>query len=148
MTAEEESVQVDAYLNTLLAGRHARPRSLDATDQIDAELEATASLVQRALSRFHPSFAFEERLATQLRAVGAGAGSPAESFSSPVVLAAMLRNRDVAGAADERRTRTALLRNGAIASGVSIAGVSIAGAALLVRRRSRPPTANPAEAIL
>lgn len=148
MTVEEESVQVDAYLNTLLAGRHARPRSLSAPDQIDAELEATASLVQRALARFHPSFAFEERLAAQLQAIGAGSGSPAESFSPPVVLAARLRSRDLAGAADERRTRTALLRNGAIASGVSIAGMSIAGAALLVRRRSRPAASNPAEAVL
>lgn len=157
MTAEEESVQVDAYLDALLAGRYARPRSLDAETPIDPELEATASVVQRALARFHPSFAFEERLAARLAAIGAGRAEPQPvERSEPVALPepfelpqpVVLRNRDIPRLVEERRARSGLLRSGAIASGVSIAGVSIAGAALLVRRRTRLGTHHAAEASL
>lgn len=145
MTAEEELVQVDAYLDTLLAGRFGQPRSLTAADDIDGDLEATAGRVQRALARFHPSFAFEERLAARLAAIAAGHGEPQPAaFPEPVPLAV----RIIPSPAEERRARPGLLRNGAIASGV--AGVSIAGAALLVRRRTRPSgrmtTSQPVEA--
>jgi hypothetical protein len=144
VTAEEDSVQVDAYLDALLAGRFAGPREMTTGDEVDFELETTAGLVQRALARFHPSFAFEERLAERLRTEVAATTSettaaddhaPAEAmdlptgdileFPAPHLLAA------------ERRARS-LRVGGAIASGVSIAGVSIAGAAYLVRRRTNP----------
>jgi hypothetical protein len=135
VTAEEESVQIDAYLSDLLTGRFAGPRRVRAEDDVDPEMEATAALVQRALARFHPSFAFEERLSARLQArARAAGGTPADDRSEPVALA----TRMAGGGMEHHRARPARLSNGAIASGVSIAGVSIAGAALLVRRRARP----------
>lgn len=143
MTAEEESVQVDAYLDALLAGRHAGPRTLNAEDGIDPELEATANVVQRALARFHPSFAFEERLASRLAAISAGRTDfKRVELQEPVIL----RNRDIPSLVERYHSRSGRLSNGAIASGVSIAGVSLAGAALLVRRRTRTATPRAAEA--
>jgi hypothetical protein len=145
VTAEEESVQVDDYLNALLAGRFAGPRSVGTEDDIDPELEATAGLVQRALSRFHPSFAFEEWLSARLAAAAMAQGGEmphVAALPEPVAL----RQRVIAGLAEDRHPRQNRLSNGAIASGVSIAGMSIAGAALLVRRRTRTAAHHPAEA--
>ena len=145
MIAEEESVQVDAYLDALLAGRFAGPRGLGHADEIDPELEATASVVQRALARFHPSFAFEERLALRLASIAAGRAESDADDSADLPEPIDLSTRGLLPAPrEDRRQRSGFLSNGAIASGVSIAGVSIAGA-LIVRRRSRPHANQPAE---
>jgi hypothetical protein len=141
VTADEESVQVDAYLDALLAGRFAGPRVMTTTDEVDFELETTAGLVQRALARFHPSFAFEERLAGRLRTEAHSStaratpddGATADVTDAPTGDILEFPAPDVLAA--ERRARS-LRVGGAIASGVSIAGVSIAGAAYLVRRRT------------
>lgn len=152
MNREDDSVQVDSYLDALLSRRAAPADDLAdiAADEPRAtEMRVAATLVQRTLPRFHPSFAFEERLAGRLRSPdrmspgvvlpfaphpsvdahpSAGPNSPAQP---PTSIAA------AAAGGTDRRTRGVLL-GGAIASGVSIAGVSIAGAALLARRRARP----------
>jgi hypothetical protein len=134
VSGEEELVQVDRYLDALLASRYELREA--AEPDVDEDLRAAAVAVQRALPRFHPSFAFEERLAHRLRSTTAG---------SPGSLIAFLP-RQAAATADgaavpvERRGRGVLLGS-AIASGVSIAGVSLAGAALLARRRGRSTAA-------
>lgn len=128
VTAEDDAVQFDAYLDGLLS-RPASPRSVPGPHGRDVhrDLEATAVVVQRALSRFHPSFVFEEHLAGRLCSEAGGSE-----------LAAVLPfPRAEQSTLADRRSR-GLLVSGAIASGVSIAGVSIAGAAILVRRRARP----------
>jgi hypothetical protein len=152
VTAEEESVQVDAYLDHLLAGRFAGPRVLPPTEAVDRDLELTAGLVQRALARFHPSFAFEERLAARLRHEGTGTAREEGDVPPADIPAADVLDFPVAVLPAERRAR-ARLPGGSIPAGVSIAGVSIAGvsiagvsiagvsiagAAYLVRRRGRP----------
>jgi hypothetical protein len=127
VSREDESVQVDSYLDALLA---ARERDRPPTVDVAADLRSAAGSVQRALPRFHPSFAFEERLAGQLRALaGTEPAGTVIAFPARAV-------PPVAG--PERRARGVIL-GGAIASGVSIAGVSLAaGAALLARRRAKP----------
>jgi hypothetical protein len=131
LSREEELVQVDRYLDTLLASRY-EIRDAAAEPDVDEELQSAAVAVQRALPRFHPSFAFEERLARRLRSANTG--------SSGVLIAFLPRpseaTADDAMGSQERRGRGVLLGS-AIASGVSIAGVSLAGAALLVRRRGK-----------
>ncbi|MEA2621155.1 MAG: hypothetical protein QOH61_65 [Chloroflexota bacterium] len=127
--AEDGAFQVDAYLDQLLGAGAPRPRDLATDDELDAELERTVGLVHRALARFHPSFAFEERLAVRLR------GDADAPFAGDVLDFRVVPF--AAPTAAERRAR-GLLVGGAIASGVSIASVSLAGAAILVRRRARP----------
>ncbi|CAN5466566.1 hypothetical protein BH24CHL9_BH24CHL9_00360 [soil metagenome] len=111
----------------------------------EAELAATARLLAELMPRFHPRFAFEERLARRLstgRAAVASAGAsdatPPGSIRTPGVEA-------FAGGGGPRRPwldPRALLRGSALALGVALAsGVSIAlpiaGAALVRRRRAR-----------
>jgi hypothetical protein len=133
---EEGAIRIDAYLDELLATRGmAGPRVLP--EPIEPELEAVSRLAQRALARFHPSFSFEERLATRLAQEAAG-GSPlpsgiadgsirapsSDAVSVPVPITGL-----------ELRGRNGRLLGGAIASGVIASGVSIAGAALIARAR-------------
>lgn len=133
---EQEPIQVDAYLDALLAGRFAGPQHPGGRSA-PPELEAAAGLVQRALSRFHPSFAFEERLAARLDAVATDRASTHRASPAPPV---DIRHSILRTARDDRRPRSGLLVGGAIAS-----GVSIAGAAFLRRRRGRPNAHAPIE---
>ena len=63
---EVEAIQVDLYLESLLARRPVDPTI------VDPALALTAQRLQAALPRFHPSFVFEEHLAERLRAVATG----------------------------------------------------------------------------
>lgn len=139
MPREEEAIQVDAYLDELLATVTIQaPRALP--EPIGAELDAIAHLVQRALARFHPSFRFEERLANRL-ALEADAGVPSAAGlggSVPIRGAGIVPA--AAGAqptALELRGRGGLLLGGAIASGVSIAGAALIARARRVRAEQR-----------
>ncbi len=157
MSREEELVQVDRYLDALLASRYEIHEV--AEPGVDDDLRTAAVAVQRALPRFHPSFAFEERLAQRLRTA-----TQAKSATSGRLIAFLPRvpatTADGALSSGERETvssaglrpvalrpslatvglqprRAGVLLGSAIASGVSIAGVSIAGAAFLARRRGK-----------
>ncbi|MFI5292412.1 MAG: hypothetical protein ACHQ02_06065, partial [Candidatus Limnocylindrales bacterium] len=137
---EEDAVQVDAYLDQLLAARGTgEPRSLPlhADEALDAELEGAARAVRRTLQRFHPSFRIEELLAHRLSGLEPGPSVMTE----PITVAAFAVAPGADGAATERladgaglelRGRGGILLGGAIAS-----GVSIAGAAVLAWRRAR-----------
>jgi hypothetical protein len=115
-----------------------------ATDQavaqaidVDPDLESTAGLVERALTRFHPSFAFEERLSRRLRAEAMGAEPDgAEAALAPLAVppsTVVVRFPVLPRApAADRRARGGLLLGGAIAS-----GVSLCGAAFIAWRRAR-----------
>ena len=130
---DEDAIQLDRYLDELLSRQH-RPAPVDdhPATGIDPELVDAARVVDLALSRFHPSFRFEERLAGRLR-VQAEAGPLAPPAAPTGVVipfpppAAPARSRS-------RRVNGALL-GGAISAGVSLA--SLAGAALVARRRGR-----------
>jgi hypothetical protein len=99
-------------------------------DHPDPDLAHAADIVRRTLVRFHPSFAFADRLAARLAATAAaGDAAPvAATRGELVILPAPPATQPVAG-----DSRGRLLLSGAIAS-----GVSIAGAAFLAWRRSRP----------
>ena len=132
---DEGAFQVDTYLDRLLASHESQLAPVDELASLDAELAATASALQHALVRFHPSFGFEERLASRLHAAArqlpGTQDTPGRLIAFPGGPAGSIDD----GAAD-RRSR-ALLVGGAIASGVIASGVSLAGAMLFAWRRAR-----------
>ncbi len=127
---DEDAIQLDLYLDHVLAGGRAATTSPSMTAE-NVDLSRTARLVASGAGRFHPSFRFEERLAARLRDVASGpdVGVPGRGVLVPFVPGLPVdptRARHLGG----------ILVGGAIASGVSIA--SLAGAAaLVVWRRTR-----------
>ncbi len=137
-TSEDEAaIQLDLYLDRVLAGEAgsatdgrpaaARPQ----VSSVEPDLAHVAAHVADGATRFHPSFRFEERLATRLRdmVVGLDRGAAAPGIVVPFAPGPgpdPVRSRYLGG----------VLVGGAIASGVSIA--SLAGAAaVVVWRRAR-----------
>jgi hypothetical protein len=113
---EDEAIYADAYIDSLLS----RPVTLSAVGKpaelpLDGALERAIDALAR-LPRFHPSFAFEEALASRLRHAADGpVGGVADVIRLPVGAPAV---HGFAGI--DRR----LIVGGAIASGVSIAGIA------------------------
>ena len=158
----EDALQVDVYLESLLASHDRRPRldvELAPGDSLDASERTAAGFLADHLVRFHPSFRFEEALAARLRAVAGGsmaeigaaeAGATLVAFpgtaGAPVDAAAFatldVDDSDHAAIAVDGRVRPRfptqeqrrVLIGGAIAS-----GVSLAGAALVAWRAASPP---------
>jgi hypothetical protein len=154
---DEEALRTDAYLDRIIATRGQSLMDVPTEVRPDAAVADAASLLRRALVRFHPSFRFEERLAARLAAVaeqdrgadrtGRGAlvalpvnrevqaadrsGQPSDP-SAPAGPSVRSGTGTAPSSGGDGRSR--LLLSGAIAS-----GVSIAGAALYAWRRSRPP---------
>jgi hypothetical protein len=130
MTRDEDAL--DRRIDDLLAG------VLDTTgptgSDIDPELDRSARIVGLALARFHPSFRFEERLATRLREAldGDGWTSPTRPSRGPAVVIPFT-TPGRARRARSRRVNGALI-GGAISAGVSIASIA---AGLVARRRGR-----------
>ncbi|MBX3031130.1 MAG: hypothetical protein KF809_13365 [Chloroflexi bacterium] len=153
--SDEDVIQLDRYVDDLLAGSAHQAAGLQpyqpheaaglqagvAPEPVDDDVRAAADVLHVALTRFHPSFRFEERLARRLRDA---ARDPVGTTRTMGVVIPLGPLRDLAatgtraGRMRSRRVGGAIL-GGAIASGVSIA--SLAGAAALVAwRRGRSDT--------
>jgi hypothetical protein len=147
---DEEALQTDAYLESLLAAHARVPRSAAEPGPLEAlapELQRTADLLERVLPRLHPSFRFEETLAGRLRTMAeldqpdrprlsvVAFPAPTARLAAPVGELGTVPARTGGFRPDELiadpRARGIIL-GGAIAS-----GVSLAGAALLAWRRTR-----------
>jgi hypothetical protein len=160
---EVEALVADRYLDALLAAVERRADDVPADPRLDPELRAAARVLRASLVRVHPSFRFEERLASRLaglaaaqaeRAVAAGGeGGRVIAFpGTPVVavdplLDAILRGEldpadgeaverasDVASAMPTPGARRALLVRGGLPS----AAISLVGVAYVAWRASRP----------
>jgi hypothetical protein len=108
LEADEAALQSDAYIEALLNGHARMPIPLPRTDEAPTpSVRHLIRILETSLPRFHPSFLFEERLASQLRAAAD------EIAPEPVI------------ALDRR-----LLVGSALAS-----GLSIGAAAMLAWRR-------------
>ena len=136
---DEEVICADAYIDALLASHGGEPTALPGAGALLPAGIRRAIAALEALPRFHPSFVFEEGLASRLR----GAAAPATSYASvppgadivPLPLPA-----PYAAAASIARDRR-LLVGGAIASTVSLAGAAVLVRAAQQRRgRGRPRT--------
>ena len=158
----DDALQVDVYLEALLASHDRRPQvafELAPGDALDASERTAARFLADHLVRFHPSFRFEEGLAARLRAVaggstaetgGADAGATLLAFpgtaAGPIDAAAPATAETddsehaaiaVDGSAHRRfptQEQRRVLIGGAIAS-----GVSLAGAAIVAWRAASPP---------
>ena len=74
---EEASIQSDAYIEALLGGHARTPiRMPRAGHAPEPGVRHVIRLLERGLPRFHPSFLFEEHLATELRTAAGGDGAP------------------------------------------------------------------------
>jgi hypothetical protein len=147
---EVDALVTDRYLDALLAA-HARgtDRGPAAADPGD-DVRAAADRLSRDLPRLHPSFRFEEALASRLAEVAARMGMPVAAGAEGLLLP--MRGRGPAsldtaldgdpdglgGPTDDGRLPFGrpLLIGGALTS----AAISIAGAAYVAWRRNRPPT--------
>jgi hypothetical protein len=117
---DEAPIQSDSYIDALLDGHARRPITLLTAHQAPAAgIRHVIRVIETGLPRFHPSFLFEERLASELRAAAAGAGAAHVGIS---------RVGGSGAYAFDRR----VVMGGAIAS-----SVSLAGAAVLAWRRRR-----------
>ena len=169
---DREAAQVDAlvadrYLDALLAAGDRRADDAPADVALAPDLRHAARVLRRSLVRVHPSFRFEERLATRLadlaaaqtgsalaatgggtvisfRAASASAAAPsaAESASGDPLLAAILRGDldPTDAAATERAAAGPVDRRPMIVGGAAItsAAISIVGVAFVAWRASRP----------
>jgi hypothetical protein len=141
-----DALLTDLYLDALLAGivadaadaaRNGGPAP-DAQAGLDPAVRAASDRLRRDLVRVHPSFRFEERLATRLAetalAMRVQAAAGAESGPipfRPTGLADPFGDDDPAADPDRRDRSRPLLIGGALTS----AALSIAGAAYVAWRR-------------
>jgi hypothetical protein len=145
-STDEAAVQVDAYLDQLLASR---TRPVAAVDAATLELAHAAAVMRGALVRFHPSFRFEEELATRLRGIALGAARASTVVRFPVPGAVTLSPAGAATSAAGPEPGAGLLggpsagqgasaeRAWVLVGGAIASGVSLAAGVLLARRRSR-----------
>jgi hypothetical protein len=133
---DDDAIELDRSLDRLLAGRTGGPRSVaaDPGRRVDPDLEYAARVVAGALSRFHPSFRFEERLAARLQDANPAQDVGASTSDSERGLLIPFEAPATPSRGRSRRVNGALI-GGAISAGVSLA--SIAAGALVARRRGR-----------
>jgi hypothetical protein len=150
-----DALLTDLYLDAILAGRPLRAEDtapkLDATGpprgRLDPAIRAASDRLRHDLVRVHPSFRFEERLATRLAEAAVelqmpaavGAESHVVPFRAPFGPsasgdAALVDDRLPDPLADRRDLSRPILIGGALTS----AALSLAGAALVAWRRTRP----------
>lgn len=158
--AEIEALVTDRYLESLLAARDRRATDAPSVVGLDPSVRMAAARLSGDLTRVHPSFRFEERLAARLAQAAArmtlAAAAGAERDTAPTGLAGRVGLPDLGGLpaldgldpalagldlldparpeAPAGLPRRPLIIGGTIAS----AALSIAGAAFVAWRLSRP----------
>jgi hypothetical protein len=137
-----DALVTDRYLEALLAA-HARgaDRAPAAASPPDA-IRLVADRLARDLPRFHPSFRFEEGLASRLAEVAAGMGLRTAAGAEGLVVglpdrAATAEAPD--GGDDPDAMRPGFGRPLLIGGALTSAALSLAGAAYVAWRLNRPP---------
>lgn len=130
---EIEALVVDRYLESLLARR---PRDVE---DLRIDLRETADLIAGSMPRYHPSFRFEEGLATRLAAAAAAGPAVSGHASADPIPADILVFPAIPDARDARDPRTVQVRPVVIGGVLTSAAISLAGAAYVAWRRGRPP---------
>jgi hypothetical protein len=152
---ETDALLTDHYLDALLAARDRRADDSPADVALDPAIHRAARRLADDLDRVHPSFRFEERLASRLAEAAArlrlGLAAGAETSAIPIGPLAALDRRDDDDRAGDRFDAPTdaqtiprpLLIGGALTS----AALSLAGAAYVAWRRGRPPLSPMARAV-
>ena len=145
--SEVEALLTDLYLERVLALSGTDRGPADA--RLDPAVRAVSERLRRDLVRVHPSFRFEERLATRLAEFAAGLRvAAAAGGEGTVVFGRMpsVRPDDFDpipfddGGDERREIPRPILIGGALTS----AAISLAGAAYVAWRRARPARARSA----
>ena len=144
---EAEALVVDRYLESLLARRPV------AIDGVPADLGATAHRLAAGLPRYHPSFRFEERLATRLAEAAVALRVPIAAGAEGRIVPFRGVDRDPDGVLPELDDPAVVatldaVRRGAgrpllIGGALTSAALSIAGAAWVAWRLGRPRAESP-----
>jgi hypothetical protein len=148
-----DALLTDLYLDALLAGAVLDAAAVgdgavvDGPD-LDPAARLAADRLRRDLVRVHPSFRFEERLATRLAEAAMRMRMPAAVGAEGTVLPfrtgpPLEAHEDVSGATPDGRPRE-LARPLLIGGALTSAALSLAGAALVAWRRGRPGMATDA----
>ena len=142
-----DALITDRYLEALLAA-HARgaDRSPAAAAPPDP-IRVVADRLARDLPRLHPSFLFEEALASRLADVAARVRLPAAAGAEGLLVPLPWRPRRASDAADDGDAaadtavdaRSGLGRPLLIGGALTSAALSLAGAAYVAWRLNRPP---------
>jgi hypothetical protein len=131
---EVDALRTDRYLESLLAAADRRAYDAPGDSAVEATLRDTAARLRRALVRVHPSFRFEDRLATRLAdAAAAMRLAPAAGAEGSIRTISIAADDDDEAVNADEGFRP-LLIGGALTS----AALSIAGAAYVAWRRTRP----------
>jgi hypothetical protein len=142
-TAAADALLTDLYLDALLAGSafDGTPGRDDPTATLDPAARVAADRLRRDLVRVHPSFRFEERLATRLAEAAMAMRLPAAVGAEGRVVPFRVPGADLDPTAldpeDEAAARE-LARPLLIGGALTSAAISIAGAAIVAWRRGRP----------
>ncbi len=133
---EVEALRTDRYLESILDGS-GRPAT-----GIDGGLAATAARLRRDLTRVHPSFRFEERLARRLADIAASmrlpAAAGAEGARFPLVPFPLTPDLEPDPAAfEDEEDGPGVSRPVLIGGAVASAAISLAGAAIVAWRLGR-----------
>jgi hypothetical protein len=144
-----QAILVDVYLDALLASGERRAGDVPADATLDPETRRATLRLRRDLTRFHPSFRFEERLSARLAELAAqmrlpaAAGGEGMPLPTPIgirglpdaELQAIVDGRLDPSAPDSSPIPRQVLIRGAVAS----AAVGLAGVAIVAWKVTRPP---------
>jgi hypothetical protein len=131
---EVDALRTDRYLDSLLAAADRGAHDVPADTAIEERVRNVVARLRRDLVRVHPSFRFEERLATRLANEAAtmrlapAAGAEGTIATIPVAI-------------DEQPEEDEGFRPLLIGGALTSAALSIAGAAYVAWRRARPSRA-------
>jgi hypothetical protein len=145
---EVDALHTDRYLEALLQAHDRRASDAPADTELDPAVRDAALRLGRTLVRIHPSFRFEERLATRLASLASGMRLPAAAGAEGRVVA-FGGSREPAPAdhdplgdplSSDASAETGLSRPLIIGGAMASAALSLAGAAFVAWWRLRPPT--------
>jgi hypothetical protein len=142
--SEVEALLTDRYLERVLARATGGPSSGPIDPLLDPVLRDATEQLRRDLVRVHPSFRFEERLASRLADAAAAMRMPAAvgAEGGIVQIGALGGSLDSDDNAylfdDDELDRRDLSRPLLIGGALTSAAISLAGAAWVAWRRARP----------
>ena len=142
--SEVEALLTDRYLERVLARATSDPSSGPVDALLNPVLREAAEHLRRDLVRVHPSFRFEERLASRLGDAAAALRMPAAAGAEGgvvqigVVGPSLAVDDDAFLFDDEDLERRELSRPLLIGGALTSAAISLAGAAWMAWRRARP----------